>query len=204
MARSKSAKGRRTAEFLEQARTLVRIDRHNRKYGINQDFPRVVARALENAYQRGFQEAIAPPKEPVQLDFYMEWIEIPSRPRIAFDRICFSSILFSKKETDLANSVLIWDKGRFGVKPCWIDQTGKGDTVQTWGKTTIAPLQRHGLLQSIPGEDEYLFHTKKGIVTYLVHMEKTERFYRDYLEQFYETEHGAQFVDLIRRIAQIT
>lgn len=196
MAQADPIKKRRQAEFLEDARGLVQTDRFNREHQVNQDFAKAIARALEAAYQKGLKEAFEPPAEPTQNEYYVDWIEIPSRSRNALDRICFSAVLFSEEAEDLSKSVLRWWEGGYGEKACWLDLAHKDST---WGRTTIAPLVRLGLLIEASEHEGHLFLSGKGILTYLIHME-TERHFYEYVSKFYASDHGSKFKNAVMNI----
>ena len=198
MRRTDQNKKHRQAEFLEQSRQLVSLDRFNRQYKVPQDFAKTLASALERAYQRGLKEAQTPPTEPQPNEHYLDWIQIPSRSREAFQRICFDAVLHSETTEDLCKSVLCSNPVSQGTSDCWVDQTAAN---RTWGKTTIAPLTRLNLLTSSQQYDDHLFLTLKGVITYLVYAQSREPF-ADYVARFYATEHGSAYEDIVDYVVE--
>lgn len=73
----------RSAEFKERASSLL----SDHRFGL----PNVgaeIARALEQAYQRGYAEALEGPPEEPDTSSSLPWIQIPPRARSLFSSVC--------------------------------------------------------------------------------------------------------------------
>ena len=70
------------------SRDIVAKDRYDRKYGLAVDTAGAVARAMERAYRRGFEDAQS--ERPAAIsqmgggEGALDWVTIPPRPRNAF------------------------------------------------------------------------------------------------------------------------
>lgn len=142
---SSSSQQRRRAEFREVARAIIRKDREWRKLGLTVDTGGAIARALEQAYQRGRKEALsgsvkvataAAPDAPI------EWIEIPPRPRKAFWHFYLWALGACDNRQERRTS-FVRESRRW-----WLMSEGLSrDKSSFYGERTVRPLVRLGLLQ---------------------------------------------------------
>jgi hypothetical protein len=148
----------RTAAFRETARAIVYKDRVDRRSGMSVDTAGAIARALEHAYAQGFAEAQQ--LSPARIESLseadrtpsttstgpIEWILIPPRPRNAFWTICLFTLGRETAIPATASGHLVPTLTSMG-RPGWRLITRNGMEEQ-FGRTTILPLLRLGLLQT--------------------------------------------------------
>ncbi len=171
---------KRTRMFRETARHIIHMDRVKGRYGEARDTAGAVARAMEQAYRLGFEEALAGPAglEPdvVEADALgnghgavddsdaMEWGRIPPRTRGTFWSICLAAL------------------GRSGltVTPSYLEPVVKPRGSLAWrlvvpdhqpydkvvGDGTIITLIRLGLMEPHGEDDEQVALTDYGIRTW--------------------------------------
>lgn len=160
----------RKVQFRELARDILKTDRERRKYGMAQDTGGAIARALEQAYQRGRKEERdgLPDIPPQDGELLMNWHLIPPCPRNAFWCICLNtlggSLPFSHKYACIELVQV-----RHTSRVCWALLEGDGDISsynknKTWGQKTIQPLIRLGLL--IEQAQHQFVLSEKGILTW--------------------------------------
>lgn len=170
----------RKAEFREIARQI-----HARAVNPAQS----IAAALEKAFQRGWQEATygAPP-EPDVLDC-LPWTQIPPRPRQVLNELCqyasgtawsgrcspFSSEDASHRMMLQRQKPNVLTPARAG--PPWsmfvrLRRDSEWSFHREAGNTTIDPLIRLGLLESVMANGtEFGFLTTYGIASWLSHQQ---------------------------------
>lgn len=159
----------RHADFREQARDIMGVDRERRKYGGAVDTAGTIARALEKAYQRGRkEEREGEPPCPTENHGLIDWILIPPRPRRAFWGLCLSLLGMQGDTTEPKGGLrYMWDpqtkRTRWVQIRDWanIDQY---DLRDTWGPRTIKPLVDLGLLRQT--EEHRLSLTERGVATW--------------------------------------
>lgn len=138
----------RKAEFREEARRIVQADRELRKHGRSVDTAGEIVRAMERAYKRGLRDGRSedgPPREIVRRN-YLEWIEIPPRPRSAFWSFCLWAV--QRADQTPATVKLVWNGGRW-LRVIKGSSAPRSDDTDSFGERTIAPLVKLGLLEQV-------------------------------------------------------
>lgn len=169
MAQSEMDKFRKV-QFRETARDILKTDRWKRKYGQTVDTGGAIARALEKAYQLGRKEEREgqPEIAPQNGLMCMNWYLIPPRPRGAFWAICLHLLGDQKPFHTFDGGLELMSDG-YGQNFRWVllrnwSEDGSIDRTRTWGRKTISPLKKLGLLEE---KEEYkLSLTPKGILTW--------------------------------------
>lgn len=168
----------RKAGFREMARDIILADRSARKHGRSQNTIGAIARALEWAYQRGVagEVPLSPRRAPGEV--WIEWIEIPPRPRGAFWSICARLFGLQAKPARSVDMALVQGTDRLG-KVRWYLGHPKGgchyDRDESWSDKSIAPLVRLGLLEC-QATASILQVTPKGVNTWSEYRRRDERF----------------------------
>ena len=161
--------GRTRVDFREIARDIVAKDRLDRKYGRSVDTAGAISRAMENAYRRGFLEALSPAESSnagVEGLPALEWEMIPPRPRNALWRICFACFGYGDREP--RNVSLAKALNKLGIVAwCLIEQNSQSD--YSVSDRTINPLVRLDLLAA--RENGALAITERGRLTWLRYVE---------------------------------
>jgi hypothetical protein len=142
---------RRKVRFREMARGIVAKDRHDRKYGYAVDTAGAIARALEQAYRQGFDDAqielptAAAPTSTATDDGVLEWVMIPPRPRNAFWTICLFCLGRGRSDQPGGGGCVVPEVTERGT-PGWRIVTSAHSDIKVIGEKTIKPLIRSGLL----------------------------------------------------------
>lgn len=177
---------KRAAEFRERARQIVRKDRGDRKLGLTVDTAGAIARALADAYARGFAEASSGsavfssklPSED-QADI-VEWMLIPPRPRSAFWTACLF-ILGDDDEAgprDAANTLgYLATATTARTTPGW-QVVGRQGYVHHWviADRSVRPMVRLGLIEAHGTAPNRLVITAKGEGTWREFLRRGGRF----------------------------
>lgn len=142
----------RHADFREQARDIMGVDRERRKYGRAVDTAGSIARALEKAYQRGRrEEREGEPPCPTEAHGAIDWVLIPPRPRRAFWGLCLMLLGMQPIMREPKGGLrLMWDPLTRRVR--WVQiqdwaNIDEYDRQSTWGPRTVKPLVDLGLLE---------------------------------------------------------
>lgn len=164
----------RKGEFRERAREIVSKDRECRKFGQSVDTGGAIARALEAAYKLGLAHASNPQAQALnervtqpQRDAALAWNSIPPRPRAAFERIMMFEwvVMLAPDAEPWSKSpdkwACYWDRGERAV------EVERFALAQTFGRATLAPLVRLGLMgeKSIDGRT-LLVPTRCAVATW--------------------------------------
>ena len=176
----------RTAAFREIAREIVFKDRDDRKSGLAVDTAGAIARALERAYARGYAEAqqqrsavapssvngpIVPASEP------LDWILIPPRPRDAFWTICRTVLGRDGPFAAATPGRLVPADTERGL-PGW-RLIGQDSPEKRFGRATIMPLVKLGLLGFMHGPNPCLAISALGQATWQRFVDRGGRFPED-------------------------
>ncbi len=176
----------RTAAFREAARAIIFKERGDRRAGLNVDTAGAIARALERAYAQGFADAQAPTPPPEAAPGAdaagaigpVEWVLIPPRPRNAFWTICLF-VLGRDPAAMLDGTGHLYPAMTPSGRPGWqlVTRTGRED--KPFGKTTLLPLIRLGLLNPMQEPDRRLVVSARGLATWRRFLERGGQFPED-------------------------
>jgi hypothetical protein len=169
---------RRKIQFRETARHIVRMDRVKRQFGEAVDTAGAVARAMEQAYRLGFEEAVggatdgeagsATEKGLLPADAEtkdaMTWTLIPPRTRNTFWSICLAAL--GRKGCTETPAYLEQETTRRGTL-AWRLVVPDGQIYErVVGDGTIVTLIRLGLLDLATDDESRVALTPYGIKTW--------------------------------------
>jgi hypothetical protein len=180
--------------FRETAREILLTAKVKRQFGEAVDAAGAVARAMEQAYQLGFDDALnqatgsppstADPSEGVPIeppDDAMEWTRIPPRTRGTFWSICLAALGRERRTATPSHLQLILKPG--GTVAWHLVVPDRSTYDKTVGDGTIVTLLRLGLLQHAPTEDPQVTLTDYGIRTWNRFLERGGQYPEDLVEK---------------------
>jgi hypothetical protein len=164
----------RKIRFRETARNILRTDRVKRQFGQAVDTGGALARAMEQAYRLGFEDALADPsdrkEQPVGPDAEgqpgdaMSWTSIPPRTRNTFWSICLAALgRTGRTETP---SHLVPVATRRGTLAWQLVVPDRQTYEKIVGEGTVVTLVRLKLLQHAPVAEPRVTLTDYGIRTW--------------------------------------
>ena len=163
----------RKRQFRETARDILHMSKVKRQMGEAVDAAGAVARAMEQAYRLGFEDALKEPAAAAVNDLVteggaprsdaMEWTLIPPRTRSTFWGICLAS-LGREGRTDTPSYLEPTPTAR-GTLGWQIVVPDRRTYEKTVGDGTIVTLLRLGLLQKAVDESRVTL-TEYGIKTW--------------------------------------
>jgi hypothetical protein len=164
----------RKSRFRETVRAILRTDRVKRQFGQAVDTAGALARAMEQAYRLGFDDALAVPSAhtglPVgpdaegQMSDAMSWTSIPPRTRNTFWSICLAALgRTGRTETP---SHLVPVATRRGTLAWQLVVPDRQTYEKTVGDGTVVTLVRLKLLQHAPVGEPRVTLTDYGIRTW--------------------------------------
>jgi hypothetical protein len=180
--------------FRETARDILSTAKVKRQFGEAVDTAGAIARAMQQAYRLGFDDAVnqaagssPPPTESPEgapldpAEDAMEWARIPPRTRSTFWRICLAAL----------------GRDRRTSTPSYLEMTLKPNGSMAWqlvapdrhayervvGDGTIVTLVRLGLLQHALTEDPQVTLTDYGIRTWNRFLERGGQWSEDLVEK---------------------
>jgi len=172
----------RKNRFRETARNILRTDRVKRQFGEAVDTAGALARAMEQAYRLGFEDALVDPssrKRQAAADAAgetgdaMRWELIPPRTRNTFWSICLAA-LGRTGRTDTPSQLVPVTTSR-GTLAWHLVVPDRQTYEKTIGDGTVVTLVRLGLLQHAPAEEPYVTLTNYGIRTWNRFCERGDR-----------------------------
>lgn len=157
----------RKVYFREIARDIVLEDRHKRKFGFKVDTGGTIARALEQAYRRGFKDAQLNEDRNLLLQSngnFVEWLLIPPRPRHAFCSICLG-IIGSKDNPEKEGCLVPAETPK--TTPGWkLVVSGRDYKRNAISERSIKPLFRLKLLEYTNRSQSCVVISKVGKATW--------------------------------------
>ena len=171
--RGPKSDGRRKIQFRETARHIVRMDRVKRQFGEAVDTAGAVARAMEQAYRLGFEQALTgtdgvdvpePAMRESEPQDAMEWGKIPPRTRSTFWSICLAAL--GRKGLTETSAYLEQETTRRG-RVAWRLIVPDGQIYdRVVGDGTIVTMIRLGLLDLATEDESQVALTAFGIRTW--------------------------------------
>ena len=188
------ANAERKRLFRETARDILLTAKVKRQFREAVDNAGAIARAMEQAYRLGFDDALKrvtgspPPMADLSAgvpidppDDAMEWTRIPPRTRSTFRSICLAALGRDQRTATPSYLQLILKPG--GTVAWQLVVPDCQTYVKTVGDGTIVTLVRLGLLQHAPTEEPQGTLTDYGIRTWNRFLERGGQWSEDLVEK---------------------